>query len=280
MPDLVLKANAVIFKTPPLANASTEDESKFSVMMELPTSQSFDCEAYTTESTGFYSEALLIPVEKITNKIMWGTYPLMVNEVYKTVADDGEIEMIVSLAGTTGTTVADKGIKEYKIAENFEVLEGIPYPVDYPGKKCVDVSELEAGDIVCVATNQDNEIEHILMFYDYGNPEFTIADIAKYKEYPGNEGRFVAGYAVERDDVFVALSTIAPDGKIDEFAHFNGSGAVPIIVFDSSLRTNNVYEGSISDCLTFNEAGEKASVVVPYTFNGWAREIFIYKNGL
>ncbi len=280
MPDIVLKSNAVIFKAPPLQSAATADESKFAIMTEIPTSQAFDCEAYTTEATGFYSEVLLIPVENVSNKIMWSTHPLMVSKVYKAAAEDDEVEMIVSLAGTTGTTVADKGIKNYKISDDFVVLEGTPYPVDYPGKKCVDVTELGVGDLVCVATNQDNEIEHILMFYDYDNPDFTIADIAKYKDYSGSDGRFVAGYAVERDDTFVALSTVAPDGKIDEFAHFNGSGAVPIVVFDSSLRADNVYEGTINDVLTCNEAGENASVVVPYTFSGWAREIFIYKYGL
>lgn len=279
-PDIVLKENAVIFKTPPLEDIAYEDETKFSIVTQIAADQRIDCEGYSTQNTGFYTDALLIPVEKLSSKITWSSYPLMVNKVYKVAGEDDEVETRVSLAGTTGTNAADKGIKEYKISEKFEIPEGFPYPVDYPGKKCVGVSEIGLGDLVMIATDQDKEIEHILMFYDYDNPDFTIADIAKYKNDPGSEARLVAGYAVDRDGKYVALSTEAYDGKIDEYAHFNGSSAVPVVIFDSSLRANSIYEGSISDVLTYNEAGENASVVIPYTYNSWARAIFVYKYGI
>ena len=58
----------------------------------------------------------------------------------------------------------------------------------------------------------------MLMFYDYDNPAFGISDIAKYKTNYGGDARFVVGYAVEKDDAIVGLSTVAPNGKIDEFA--------------------------------------------------------------
>lgn len=80
---------------------------------------------------------------------------------------------------------------------------------------------------------------------------FGISDIAKYKINYGSDARFVAGYAVEKDDAIVGLSTVAPNGKIDEFAHFHGYEAVPIIVYDDSLRENKMYEGTINDVLTY-----------------------------
>ena len=163
---------------------------------------------------------------------------------------------------------------------DFEVISGEPYPVDYPGKKCVDKDDISEGDIIFCAYDQDKKITHMLMFYDYDNPAFGISDIAKYKINYGSDARFVAGYAVEKDDAIVGLSTVAPNGKIDEFAHFHGYEAVPIIVYDDSLRENKMYEGTINDVLTYDDAGENASVVIPFTFAGWAKEFMIYKNGL
>ena len=108
------------------------------------------------------------------------------------------------------------------------------------------LQSISEGDIIFCAYGQDKKITHMLMFYDYDNPAFGISDIAKYKINYGSDARFVAGYAVERDDAIVGLSTVAPNGKIDEFAHFHG------------------YE----------------AVVISFTFAGWAKEFMIYKNGL
>lgn len=280
LPDVVLKTSGTIFKVPTIASAETADDKKFRVLKNIDNSNSWKCSAYSTSDDGFYSDVVLVEADKVLGSIDWSSYPMMVNGVSEQLNEDGETVKVVSLGGTTSDYISDKGIRIFEFSDDFEVISGEPYPVDYPGKKCVDKDDISEGDIIFCAYDQDKKITHMLMFYDYDNPAFGISDIAKYKINYGSDARFVAGYAVEKDDAIVGLSTVAPNGKIDEFAHFHGYEAVPIIVYDDSLRENKMYEGTINDVLTYDDAGENASVVIPFTFAGWAKEFMIYKNGL
>ena len=53
------------------------------------------------------------------------------------------------------------------------------------------------------------------------------------------------------------------------------------ITFDyyAEKRDNKIYVGKADDIITYKETGSKASVVIPYMFVGWSREIFVYKQG-
>ena len=279
-PDIALKASGVIFNVPTISTCTTADEKKFKILKDVDASKSYRSAGYTTDSTGFFTDALLIESEKMVGSIGWAAYPMLVDYVFESADEDGEIVKNISLAGATGDSAAQKGVRNYKISEDFVVLEGFPYGVDYPNRKCVSVDEVSEGDIVFCAYDQDGAITQILMYYDYDNPEYNISMIDKYKESPGTDGRFVAGYAVDKAESLVAMSTVSPNGQVDEFVHFHGADFVGIFVYDKTLNENRVYEGTYDDVLTYDEAGENASVVIPFTFTGWAREYIVYKYGI
>ena len=113
------------------------------------------------------------------------------------------------------------------------------------------------------------------MYFDYGNPEFSVASFRKYVNSGASEGRFVAGYALDREDNIVAMSRDSVTGQRNELAQIT----VAPIVYDAEKRDNKIYVGKADDIITYKETGSKASVVIPYMFVGWSREIFVYKQG-
>lgn len=83
---------------------------------------------------GFYSDVVLVEADKVLGSIDWSSYPMMVNGVSEQLNEDGETVKVVSLGGTTSDYISDKGIRIFEFSDDFEVISGEPYPVDYPGK--------------------------------------------------------------------------------------------------------------------------------------------------
>ena len=275
LPDVALKKNGIIFKTPAYAKAASASDNEFKLVTSL-NNKSQRSIAYSTDGDGFWSDVIVLPIEKMTGSVSWAASPYMVCDVYEAYDEtDEEIKNYVKLAGGEQS---DIGIRIYEVSDTFEVLPGIPYPVDYPDEKCVSYQELDVGDIVMCAFDQDKKISHILMFFDYGNPEFGVERFDKYITDPMSQARFVGGYALEKDGEIVSYTRTYASSQVDGFAHFNGT---PVIVFDDEQKKENrVYIGSAEDVNTYEEVKGKCSFVAPFSFEGWARETFVYKNGI
>ncbi len=274
MPDIALKTNGVIFQTPAAKDAAQADDKKFKILTGLTADTEYQCEGYKMGTEGFFSDVIVVQTDKNLGKIEWATHPVMVSEVYEGVDDEGMGITYVKVAGAPKFGSAP-GLYEYQISEDFEILPGIPYPTDYAGKKCVSYKDLAEGDIILCAYDQDDKISHILMYFDYGNPEFSVASFRKYVNSGASDGRFVAGYALDREDNIVAMSRDSVTGQRNELAQIT----VAPIVYDAEKRDNKIYVGKADDIITYKETGSKASVVIPYMFAGWSREIFVYKQG-
>ncbi len=278
VPDVALKTGGVIFKTPKQANAENASNDDFKIVSSIKEGEEMSCSAYTMDSEGIYSDAVVYEKTGSVNNIDWKTYPSMVDSVYNSVDDKGEAVKMLRVVGRPKESLG-VGVYDYVISEDFEVPdEGIvgDWKNSVNNGKYASYEDVSEGDIIICNFDDDDEITRLILYFDYDSLEASVSQIGKYKTYPKSDGRFVAGYALEREDAFLSMSSKGIGEERDELFMINSS----ITIFDDERREDKIYIGSKEDILTYEETSSTSSVVIPWYMGAWTAQIFAYRNGL
>lgn len=288
LPDVIIKANAPIFRVPVLAGAATAPDKNFAVLSKLDAQKDYTCAAYTISADGFYADVILIATDdtSLTFSTMDSCY--MVADVIDVL--DPEDSTMVRKQLVLGGTDRESGgsealLRPMYVASDYEIssTEVTDDTNNNDPGKPVMPDELGVGDLIRIIQDSNGEIVQIKLVYDHSDANSRVINVKRKNEQTAGNGRFIAGYAVRKMDKFVALSTVAPGANVvtDELAHFHGAAHAPIVVYDATLRENKVYIGSINDIITYEETKDvnSTSIVIPVTYYGYARSYFIYKYG-
>ena len=281
LPDIVMKKGAPIFQVPKFEDAKSADDKKFKIIKTLVDENDYDCIAYASDNESFYTDALVMEREDDMTSFSQLDQPFMVVEVAEVLDEEENLRKELVIGGAISQKGgSDMGLMSFMVIEDYELTES-DVEVDDPQNPGVPVmpEDLGEGDIIRIVMNQDNEIVKIKQIFDFDDPSDSMLNIKKKAPQTAGNGRWVAGYAVKKADNYVAMSTVAPNGPITEFAYFHGSNVAPVIVMDETLRENRIYVGSYADVITYEETGSVASIVIPSTFYGHARSFFVYRYG-
>lgn len=270
--QLLNGAKTVTFFVP----ENISDENDFLILKGLSNQSTYYCAAYTADPDSFAPDAIVISAQKMEYTFSTESYIWVVDSVKKIYDPETQDTSIQITAGGTfnGYTTGQSGVKTIVLADDFE-LTGADIAIG-----CVSYEDIDAGDIVEFALDNNHEVHKIRKLFDYSDKNSTLAPryFGDYLAY----GRYFMGYANSRDGAYVKVGLNSP-GEVDEILYIRADDYCKTLVYDSSRKENRVYEGSWEDVITYEETGseKETSVIIPNYFQGGnPHETIIYKYGL
>ncbi len=226
----VADGNTVIFSVPEKAAENSASDEDYAVLSksEIPEDGRLNIESYaTTDEVGFEEYVLVRGYSG-------------------------------SSTNATPVLITDFGTKANSEGDVVEYLEGYQgaATVSFTASDEVSFEDLEAGMVIKPATNRNGEITGITVLYDYRNPD-------KYS--PGSDlngnKRPAMGYVNNVVDGVVRIGYKDPS-VVDQVMY---TGSATVLVYDTEADTNMVSVGSISDAITYKNAGNNCSKIFMLT---------------
>lgn len=140
-----------------------------------------------------------------------------------------------------------------------------------------DSMNIGIGDVIVPQFNSFGEISKADFVLHYTAGE-TVPIGIDVTHGVSNNGEDHAGHVMEKQGNVVVLSRY--DDKNTAFETLRLESSFPIYVYDSSLRENQVYKGTVDDILAADAVGaDNASSIIWYSTYSYVRGILVHKNG-
>ena len=156
--------------------------------------------------------------------------------------------------------------------------------VSYRVEPGTNMFGIESGDIIRVKRNAKGYISSIEKLYDLSTGEKSWGDAYESRTF-GSAGRFTVGYV---DSLFVynvgsnmqaqSLVNVSEvlGGDVVE-AHSFHTNNNDVMIYDSTRRTDKAYIGNAQDVLSYEDAGNEASLVFVHCHGYNRRSIIFYR---
>lgn len=226
------------------------------------------CNSYKTSEENFFDDVFVIYKEGARN-INVGAPMVAVTKVMKTVTADGD-ETYKIQGVSKGKAVS------YLVEENCMELG---FTNEANSEKITDFGELEAGDLIQIATDEKGKISAMRLLVDISDGVDSMPNFANN----ASRGYNLRGadYALNR--VYCKKNT--PNGL--ELTYDKGgavvwkagllSGSPTVTVIDTKGEKVNVRSGNLSDVMSYDVVGENVLPLYIYSVRMYMTDVVVYK---
>ena len=135
---------------------------------------------------------------------------------------------------------------------------------------------LSQGDVIQISTNAKGYINNVRIVLDYSVNNMPSGMVGE-NSYPFQDKDLSAGYVLRTQGNIIEWGYGTDLSK--PFERLNVPNNRKIAVYDSNLRKDKVYIGTVSDILSAENVGENPSGIIVYGATGNLRRIIVHKNG-
>ena len=269
--DITFDSNTVLFSVPPDSALDNPTEKMFGVSKcsTKDTGGEQSLIGYKVSDSSAVSD-LVVHITDVKDYVSIANH-VMVDKIESVISEDGEV--VEQLTGwKAGSEV------KYIAAENVRNDEGTELKMKQAG--------IDNGDILLLAFNAAGEISSYSKVYDESDgSEHTPPGIKGFtKNYFGSSDyksaycdgdRLTIGYVnkIRGNTVEISYELGGPSREIYPVNTSN----TPVTVHDSSRTKNNIYKGSISDLVSYEDAGTECSKIIVHTQYVVWKSYYVFK---
>ena len=240
---MFLNNSTKIFFVPSDESILEADEDEFRVgKTDLLTADiGYSLETYATDDVDGYEEYVVVKGVDWNSQSSNGT-PLLVDSI--SVALNSEGEMAYKLIGYQGAGKLTVTTKDMNIK---------------------GISDITTGDLISFTRNVAGDVISIKRLYDYDGVNSTS------NTNTWSSRRVVVGYVHEKAEGLLGIGYNSGEDLDEKFT------ASTYVIYDSELRKNAAYAGTVNDILSYKDAGNACSKICAYVNHGSAQIVIIYK---
>lgn len=263
--DITIDENTRVFVIP--QNPQEADDSDYEVIKntEVAGSLTYELESYSLNNDKITADAIIIKAS--TQSMPTSSVAMAIKNISKVINEEGDETYAVTLVGM-------KGEEKHTTVDNT-IIENAPAQ----SASDTNTYKLEVGDIVRITTNKENEINKIMLVYDYSSGELKNGMAFAGSYFSRSRAAKTSVYNIQGDYMQITdydLSTLAP-GEVLNYDHLENQklSKFAVVKYDITRDKLNITKGSAGDLIAYKNNDAEYSKIVIYTENAVERVIFV-----
>lgn len=263
--DITMDANTRVFVIP--ENIESAQDIDFEVIKntDVAGSLNYTVESYSLNNDKITADAVIMQASAQT--MPTSSVAMAIKQISNVINADGEETYAVTLMGMKG--------EEKYLTVDHSIIDAAPAQSDADKK----TYKLGVGDIVRVTTNKENEINKIMLVYDYSTGEIKNGMVFSGSYFSRSRAAKASVYNIQGEYMQITdydLSTLGSGEYLDHTSLENQKlSKFTVVKYDTTRGKLDIVKGSAADLISYKNNDVDYSKIVIYTENALERVIFV-----